>query len=211
MHGAHNTCWNAHHTPCQKIHMRSCMRAYATVQKLLCHGSYCKLILSLAGALCRLLYAARFAAPPTVSTKPITRRCSLKKSVQIHASSWRGRRCGAAKALFNHPRWCRPDPVCLWVYSRLAAGVTSSRILFLPFFLTRAKKSWIFGGWISKNLLLLFSCHHCVTLYNARREWIRRLPRRFQWPNQAVGVAYSVTICGKKYDWLILLLLLRKK
>ena len=30
------------------------MRAYATVQKLLCHGSYCQLILNLARASCRL-------------------------------------------------------------------------------------------------------------------------------------------------------------
>jgi len=41
------------------------------------------------------------------------RRCSLKKSVQIHASSWRGRHCGVAHASSDHPRWCRPHPVCL--------------------------------------------------------------------------------------------------
>jgi len=35
------------------------MCAYATVQKLLCHESYCKLILSLAQASCRLSFAAR--------------------------------------------------------------------------------------------------------------------------------------------------------
>jgi len=43
----------------QKMHMHSCMRAYATVQKLLCHESSCELILSLARASCRLLFAAR--------------------------------------------------------------------------------------------------------------------------------------------------------
>jgi len=32
----------------QKMHMHPCMSAYATVQKLLRHGSYCKLILRLA-------------------------------------------------------------------------------------------------------------------------------------------------------------------
>jgi len=39
---------------------RSCMRAYATVQQLLCHGSYCDLILSLARTSCRLSF------PPTL-------------------------------------------------------------------------------------------------------------------------------------------------
>ena len=33
-----------------------CMRAYATVQQLLCHGSYCELILSLAQTSCRLSF-----------------------------------------------------------------------------------------------------------------------------------------------------------
>jgi len=42
----------------QKMHMHSCMRAYATVQKILCHESYCELILSLVQASCRLSFAA---------------------------------------------------------------------------------------------------------------------------------------------------------
>jgi len=40
--------------------------------------------------------------------------CSLKKSVQIHASLWRSRRCSVAQASSDHPRWCGPHPVCLW-------------------------------------------------------------------------------------------------
>jgi len=40
--------------------------------------------------------------------------CSFKKSVQIHATSWRGRRCSVAQASSDHPRWCRPHPVCQW-------------------------------------------------------------------------------------------------
>ena len=35
------------------------MRAYSTVQQLLCHGGYCELILSLARTSCRLLFTAR--------------------------------------------------------------------------------------------------------------------------------------------------------
>jgi len=110
------------HSP-QKMYMHPCMRAYATVQKHFCHGSYCELLLSLAQASCRRSFAARPAARPTaVSTKSVARRCSLKKSVQIHASSWRGRRCGVAQASFNHPRWCRPQPVCLWFALALGNG-----------------------------------------------------------------------------------------
>ena len=91
IHGAHNTClivWP--HSP-QKMHMHPYMRVYATVQKLPGHENYCELILSLAQALYRLSFAA---CPAAVSTKSVARRCSLKKSVQIHASSWRSRRCG---------------------------------------------------------------------------------------------------------------------
>jgi len=55
-------------------------------------------------------------------TRIVAWRCSLKKSVQIHASSWRGRRCGVAQASLNHLRWCRPHPVCLWVALALGHG-----------------------------------------------------------------------------------------
>jgi len=48
------------------------------------------------------------------TTASVARRCWLKTSVQIHASSWRGRRCGDVQASFNHPPWCRPHPICLW-------------------------------------------------------------------------------------------------
>jgi len=108
------------HSP-QKMHMHPCMCAHATVQKLLCHGNHCKLILSLARASCRLPFAAR---PAAVSTKSVAQRCLLKKSVQIHASSWRGRRCGVAQAAwsFDCLRWCRPHPVCLWFALVLGRG-----------------------------------------------------------------------------------------
>jgi len=82
---------------------RTC--GYATVQKILCHGCYCELILSRVRALLRLSFAARSAACPAVSTKPVARRCLLQNSVQIHASSRRSRRCGVAQASLNHPRW----------------------------------------------------------------------------------------------------------
>jgi len=103
------------HTPRKKwictracVHMQRCrrffaMEAVANLSRVLReHRACCRLPLALA-------------ACPAVSTKPVTRGCLLKKSVQIYASSWRGRRCGVVQASFDHPRWCKPHPVCLWV------------------------------------------------------------------------------------------------
>ena len=128
------------------MHMHPYMRAYVTLQKILCHENYCELILSLARASCRLSF------PPALidwccfyyfvrnrlvallealcarifllsrGPKPVARRCSLKKSVQIHASLWRSRRCGVAQASFDHLRWCRPHPVGLWFALALGRG-----------------------------------------------------------------------------------------
>ena len=123
MHGACNTCWNAHHALYKKC---ICARACAHMQR--CRSFFAmEAIANLSWVLrehragCRLPPA--LATPPAVSTNPVARRCSLKKSVQIHASSWRGRSCGVAQALFNHPRWCRPHPVCPWVALALGHGV----------------------------------------------------------------------------------------
>ena len=148
----HNTCltytpahaWCAQHlwmhaySP-QQMHMHSCMRAYATVLKLLCHGSYCELILSLARASWRLSFAAHL---PAISTKSVAWHCSLKKSIRIHASSWLGRRCSVAQTSFDHPHWCRPPPLCPWVaLEAWQRGGTSSKILFSPSF-QQASESW---------------------------------------------------------------------
>ena len=62
----------------------SCMRAYATVQKLLCHGKYCKLILSLARASCRLSFATR---PPAVSKKSGSLTTITKKHAKKFCTS----------------------------------------------------------------------------------------------------------------------------
>ena len=124
------------HSP-QKMRMRSCMRARCRSLKLLCHG--------LDWAIANLPWVLHehcedyrlppaLTAPPAVSTKPVARRCSLKKSVQIHTSSWRSRRCGVAQASFNHQRWCRPHPVCLWVALALGHGARPSQKSVLSIF-----------------------------------------------------------------------------
>jgi len=77
------------------------------------------------------------ARPPAALLPPscrqsVARRCSLQKPVQIHASSWRGRRRSVAQASSNHPRWCRPHPVCLWV--ALALGQRMLPVTEMHFF-----------------------------------------------------------------------------
>jgi len=110
MHGAQNTGLNAFTLSAKNayvlVHARICNSAEASLP-----WNYCELILSLARASFKLSFAAR---PPAGSTKSVAWLCFLEKSVQIHASSWRGRRCVVAQALFNHPCWCGPHPVCLW-------------------------------------------------------------------------------------------------
>jgi len=80
-----------------------------------------------------LMFAA---CPAAASTKSVARRCSLKKSVQIHASSWRGRRCGLAQASFDHPCWCRPHPVCLWVALETWPRSSSIKELYFRYLFT---------------------------------------------------------------------------
>ena len=55
---------NACRRSAKKMHMDTCMRAYSTVQQILCHGGYCELILSLARTSCRLLFTAGPTARP---------------------------------------------------------------------------------------------------------------------------------------------------
>ena len=110
-----NTC-ECIYTLRKKMHMHSCMRTYATLQKLLCHGSYCELVLSLEPTSCRLpfppaLLPLRRAGRPPAGQMP---DLFAKEYVQTHASSWRSRRCSVAHASSDHPRWCGPHPVCLW-------------------------------------------------------------------------------------------------
>jgi len=97
------------------MHMHPCMRAYATVQKLLCHRNYCELIWVLRK------HRANCLLPPALllsrrNQSPDAVQSSLQKSVWIHASSRCGCRCGFVQASFDHPRstGCRLHWVCPW-------------------------------------------------------------------------------------------------
>ena len=68
----------------KKMHMDSCVRAYSTVQQLLCHGGYCELILSLARTSCRLLFTARPTARSLAALRDVVRSRNPSKSTLAH-------------------------------------------------------------------------------------------------------------------------------
>ena len=134
MHGAYNTLQKCMHTLRQKcIWTRACapmqrFRSFFAMEAI----ANLSWVLREHRAGCRLPPAR--AAPPVVSTKTVARRCSLKKSVQTHARSWRSCRCGVAQVSFDHLRWCRPHPVCLWVALALGHGGHFMKNSFLAIF-----------------------------------------------------------------------------
>ena len=117
----------------QKMHMDSCMRAYSTVQQLLCHGSYCELILSLARTSCRLLFTARPTARPLASNPlgDAVRSRNLSKSTLAHDA------VGTA-VLHKHHQIIRVGAGLIqFVYRshlRLTMEATRNRNAFSPFF-----------------------------------------------------------------------------
>jgi len=119
----------------QKIHMHSCMHAYATLQKLLCHETYCELILRLARASCRLSesFSAR---PAAVSTKSVARRCVLQK---VPSKSTLAHDAVAAAVSHKHHLIIRVDAGLIQFvdgsHSRLAVDLILHKNLFPPFFL----------------------------------------------------------------------------
>jgi len=108
------------------------MRAYSTVQQLLCHGGYCELILSLARTLYRLLFTARPTTRPLVGN-PLrdVRSRNPSKSMITHDA------VGTA-VLHKHHQIIRVGAGLIqFVYRshlRLATEVTRNRNAFSPFF-----------------------------------------------------------------------------
>ena len=115
----------------------SCMRAYATVQQLLCHGSYCELILSLARTSCRLSFPPallplrRAGRPPAGPLQDTV--CLRNSSISTLAHD-----AVAAAVLHKHHSIIRVGAVLIqFVYGshlRMAADLTLDKNLFsLPF------------------------------------------------------------------------------
>ena len=115
-----------------KMHMRSFMHAYAMVQKLLCQGSYCKLILSLARTSCRLLFTARPTASP-LAGNPLrdARSRNPSKSTLAHDA------VGTAVLHKHHPIIRVGAGLIQFVYRShlcLVTEATRYRNAFSPFF-----------------------------------------------------------------------------
>jgi len=119
-----------HATLSAKVHMHPCMRAYATVQKLLCElQNCCKLswVLCQHCAGCRLPHALLLFRRNQSPDAARSRKSS--KSTLAHDAV----AAGVAQASFNHPCRCRPHPakfVC-GSHSELSHGAHLSQ-----------KKSW---------------------------------------------------------------------
>jgi len=103
--------------------------AYRLVHARLCNGAAAslswKLLRTYLESCANIVQAVSYRPPscrPPSCRQSVARRCSLWKSVQIHASSLRSRRCGVAQASSDHLRLCRPHPVCLWVALALGHG-----------------------------------------------------------------------------------------
>jgi len=109
------------------------MRAYSTVQQLLCHGSYCELILSLARTSYRLLFTARPTVHPLAGNplRDAVRSRNPSKSTLTHDAV-------ATAVLHKHHLIIRVgEGLIQFVYRshlRLATEVTRNRNEFSPFF-----------------------------------------------------------------------------
>ena len=118
------------HSP-QKMHMCSCMRAYATVQKLLCHETIANLswVLREHRAGCRLPPAQLLSRPNP--SPDVVRSRNPSKSTLAHDAV-------AAAVLHKHHSIIRVGAGLIHfvhrLHSHLATGITSSRILFWQIF-----------------------------------------------------------------------------
>jgi len=109
------------------------MRAYSTVQQLLCHESFCELILSLARTSCRLLFTACPSARPLAGNplrNAVLSRNPSKSSLAHDAV--------ATAVLHKHHPIIRVGAGLIqFVYRshlRLATEATRNRNAFSPFF-----------------------------------------------------------------------------
>jgi len=136
-------------TLCKKMHMDSCMRAYSTVQQLLCHGGYCELILSLARTSCRLLLTARPTTRPLAGNPlhDVVRSRNPSKSTLAHEA------VATAVLHKHHPIICVGVGLIQFVYwshFRLATEATPNRNAFSPFF-TRVTMMQVGTQWAQSS------------------------------------------------------------
>ena len=127
MHGVDNTCRNACILSAKNAHALMRVRLFNSAEPSLTWELLRTYLES-----CASIVQVVICNPPCLD-EISRRRCSLKESVQIYSSSWRGCLCIVTQASFDHPCWCRPHPVCLWV--ALEAWPRSSPITEIYFHL----------------------------------------------------------------------------
>ena len=148
----------------QKMHMHPCMRAYATVQKLLCHGNYCELILSPVRASFRLSFADRpLLARQNLLPNNIRSR-HHSKSTLAHDS------VASAVSHKHHSIIHVGVGLIQFVYGRTqssAVKVIPSKNLFPPFF----PASFLLDLHLSQS-------HFVVSIFHARENSNKQINKR---------------------------------
>ena len=175
-----------------EMHMDSCMRAYSTMQQLLCHGYYCELILSLASTSCRLLFTARPTARPLAGNplRDVVRSRNPSKSTLAHDAV-------STAVLHKHHLIIRVGAGLIqFVYRshlRLATEATRNRNAFSPFF--RASFS-------DDGLRIVCRLKQTCTPTGAARKGVTTVTD-VMILNYAVGldVARDVTQCNTQGVW----------
>ena len=185
MRGARNTCRKCMHTLRKKC---ICTRACASMQR--CRSYFAmKAIANLSWILRDIIQAVVCHPPSCQLDESVAWRCSLKKSVQIHASSWRGRRGGVAQASFDHPRWCGPHPVCLWFtladLIQFVYGSHSPRT-------SLSTKFYLCHGFCGLSYVCLYNHKH---LTGRRGQKIGNMQSRFYYTSPWYLLCVCVCVC----------------
>jgi len=156
-----NTCRNAFHT----LHKKCiCARACVHIQR--CRSFFATKLMRTYLESCASIIQAVLCRPPNCCLDQTCRPTLFaQKSVQIHASSWRGRRCGVAQASFNHPRWCKPCSVYILIALALSHRDHFIKNSILTIFLRE-----FFQGGRQEEIIRDF-CNFCFEkTYRERKE-----------------------------------------
>ena len=106
------------------------MYPYTSVQKLLYHRNYCDFMLSIVQASYRLLFVARLTV---VSTTSVTRRSQTHSRKPSKSTLTHDAVSGdsVAQSSFDHPRWFKSHPDCVWfALEAWSQGSSFTKLLF---------------------------------------------------------------------------------
>ena len=134
---------------------------------------------------CCLLYAHLLSR-----TTPSHEDRSLKKKIQIQASSWRGNRGVVAQASCNHPCWCKPHPalslVCTHVWPR-SSSMTKFHLRHFFRGLFLMYRHFKFKSFNGVNALFMYRELAGAVLLHSSNAWMLRV---------YVCMCVCVYVCG---------------